>query len=88
MATTVRAEIYQGEFVEEYRGVEVSFPSSFTPIRLHLRAGDELHTDRAAESALLLFCCVRTVSEPHLFQPWNLRFERKQIPRFVVNVNS
>ena len=34
-------------------------------------------------SALLPFYCARTVSEPHLFDPWNLRFERKQIPRFV-----
>ena len=36
----------------------------------------------------LPFDCAGTVSEPHLFHPWNLRFERKQIPRFVVNVNS
>jgi hypothetical protein len=36
----------------------------------------------------LLFSCVRTVSEPHLFQPWNLLVERKQLPRFAGNVNS
>src|SRR5260221_1965555 len=36
--------------------------------------------------APLLFYCAETVSEPHLFHPWNLQFERKQIPQFVVNV--
>lgn len=34
------------------------------------------------------FLCARTVSEPHLFDPWNLWFERKQLPRFVGIVNS
>lgn len=29
--------------------------------------------------------CFSTVPEPHLFHPGELRFERKQIPRFVVN---
>jgi len=36
----------------------------------------------------LLLCCARTVSEPHLFDPRELRFERKQIPRFVGIVSS
>ena len=32
--------------------------------------------------------CPKTVSELHLFDPWNLRLERKQISRFVVNIRS
>jgi hypothetical protein len=36
----------------------------------------------------LLFNCARTVPEPHLLHPWNLRFERKQIPRIVVNIRN
>ena len=38
--------------------------------------------------APLPFDCVNTVSEPHLFEPWNLQLERKQLPRFVGNVDS
>ncbi len=36
--------------------------------------------------ALLLFYCAKTVSELDLFEPLGLPFERKQIPRIVVNV--
>jgi hypothetical protein len=36
----------------------------------------------------LLFACVRTVSELHLFELLGLLFERKQIPQFVVNVRN
>ena len=36
----------------------------------------------------LLLKCARTVSEPQLFHPWALLFERKQIPRFVVSIRN
>jgi hypothetical protein len=36
----------------------------------------------------LPFCCAKTVSEPDLLKPPELRFERKQIPRIVVNIRN
>jgi hypothetical protein len=36
----------------------------------------------------LLFRCARTVSELYLFERLRLLFERKQIPRFVVNIRN
>ena len=41
-----------------------------------------------AGDAPAFFTVPRTVSQPDLFDPRNLRFERKQIPRFVGIVNS
>jgi len=38
--------------------------------------------------APLLFCCVKTVFERHVFEALGLLFERKQVPQIVVNVNS
>jgi hypothetical protein len=36
----------------------------------------------------LRFTCAKTVSELHLFEMLGLLFERKQIPRFVVNIRN
>jgi hypothetical protein len=44
--------------------------------------------EQLLNSSPYFFHCARTVSKPHLFDPWNFRFERKQIPRFVVNIRN
>ena len=47
------------------------------------------HTrSRLPQLATLLFTRAKTVSELHLLVPLGLLFERKQIPRFVVNIRS
>lgn len=43
---------------------------------------------RIGVALLLFFGCARTVSEPDLFKRLRLLFERKQIPRIVVNIRN
>jgi hypothetical protein len=50
--------------------------------------GSTLHSVSTDSVAPLLFKCAKTVSEPYLLHPRELRFQRKQIPRFVGIVNS
>src|ERR1035441_392298 len=48
----------------------------------------ERRSDVQAVVAPLLLSCATTVSELHAFQSLELLFERKQIPRIVVNFSS